>query len=267
MPVIQETLNLGSLPVKKNKPIIVVLGPTASGKTELAVALARLIQGEIISADSRQIYRGLTIGTGKDLDVYRNGGLQVNYHLIDIIDVGETYSVAHFQFDALKAIEKIEQSDQQVIVCGGTGLYLDALLQDYEFSRVTDFSKESLKLNREFIVFGLNPMAEIRRMRCAKRLMDRLTNGLIEEVEQLISDGTNPNDLLRLGLEYKWLVHLVQGVINRAEFQQGLTIAIQQFSKRQMTFFRKMERSGINIQWIPDELSMECKLAYIQSRI
>lgn len=252
--------------MKYKKPILVVLGPTASGKTELAVALARLIQGEIISADSRQIYRGLTIGTGKDLDVYRNGGLQVNYHLIDIIDVGEPYSVAHFQFDALKAIEKIEQSGKQVIVCGGSGLYLDALLQDYEFSRVPDFSNEHLKLNRDFIVFGLNPMAEIRRSRCANRLTDRLNNGMIEEVEQLISDGINPNDLIRLGLEYKWLVHLVQGEIDRDEFQRGLTIAIQQFSKRQMTFFRKMERSGIHIHWIPDEISSESKLAYIQSR-
>ena len=252
--------------MKKNKPIIVVLGPTASGKTELAVALARFIQGEIISADSRQIYRGLTIGTGKDLDVYQNGGAPVKYHLIDILNVGEPYSVAHFQFDAINAIEKIEQNEKQVIVCGGTGLYLDALLQDYEFSRITDFSDVTLKLNREFVVFGLNPNSEIRRMRCANRLTDRLKIGLVEEVEQLIADGINPNDLIRLGLEYKWLVHLVQGVISREEFEQGLTIAIQQFSKRQMTFFRKMERSGIPIHWIPDELSLEGKLAFIQSR-
>lgn len=252
--------------MKKNKPIIVVLGPTASGKTELAVALARLIQGEIVSADSRQIYRGLTIGTGKDLDVYQNGGATVKHHLIDILDVGEPYSVAHFQFNAINAIEKIEQNEKQVIVCGGTGLYLDALLQDYEFSRVTDFSDVTLKLNREFVVFGLNPISEIRRMRCALRLTDRLNKGLVEEVEQLIADGINPNDLIRLGLEYKWLVHLVQGVISKDEFEQGLTIAIQQFSKRQMTFFRKMERSGIPIHWIPDELSLESKLAFIQSR-
>lgn len=253
--------------MEKYRPIIVVLGPTASGKTELAVSLARLIQGEIISADSRQIYRGLTIGTGKDLDVYQNGGVAVNHHLIDILDVGEPYSVAHFQFDALKAIEKVEAMGQQVIICGGTGLYLDALLRDYEFSRLTDFANESLKLNREFVVFGLNPIAEIRRMRCANRLTDRLNNGLIEEVEQLISNGVNPNDLIRLGLEYKWLVHLVQGEINRPEFEQGLRVAIQQFSKRQMTFFRKMERSGIPIHWIPDELSLNSKLAFIQSRI
>ena len=252
--------------MEKNKPIIVVLGPTASGKTELAVALARLIQGEIISADSRQIYRGLTIGTGKDLDVYQNGGAPVKHHLIDILDVGEHYSVAHFQFDAINAIEKIEAIRKQVIVCGGTGLYLDALLQDYEFSRITDFSDESLKLNREFVVFGLNPISEIRRMRCANRLTDRLKIGLVEEVEQLIAEGINPNDLIRLGLEYKWLVHLFQGVISREEFEQGLTIAIQQFSKRQMTFFRKMERSGIPIHWIPDELSLESKLAFVQSR-
>lgn len=253
--------------MEKYRPIIVVLGPTASGKTELAVSLARLIQGEIISADSRQIYRGLTIGTGKDLDIYQNGGVAVNHHLIDILDVGEPYSVAHFQFDALKAIEKVEAMGQQVIICGGTGLYLDALLRDYEFSRLTDFANESIKLNREFIVFGLNPIAEIRRMRCANRLTDRLNNGLIEEVEQLISNGVNPNDLIRLGLEYKWLVHLVQGEINRSEFERGLSVAIQQFSKRQMTFFRKMERSGIPIHWIPDELSLNSKLAFIQSRI
>lgn len=249
------------------KPILVILGPTASGKTELAVSLARSNQGEIISADSRQIYRGLTMGTGKDLDLYQNGGTPVNYHLIDIINVGEPYSVAHFQFDAINAINKIEKKGKPVIVCGGTGLYLAALLQDYEFSRLTDFSNESLKLNRDFIVFGLNPIAEIRRMRCANRLVDRLTNGLIEEVEHLISQGIDPNELIRLGLEYKWLVHLLKGSINRDEFQKGLTTAIQQFSKRQMTFFRKMERSGIKIHWIPDELSLESKLAYIQSRI
>lgn len=253
--------------MENNKPIIVILGPTASGKTELAVSLARSNHGEIISADSRQIYRGLTIGTGKDLEVYQNGGVAVNHHLIDILEVGEPYSVAHFQFDALKAIDKIEQIGKQVIVCGGTGLYLDALLQDYEFSRLPDFSNEHLKLNRDFIVFGLNPMPEIRRLRCANRLVDRLKIGLVEEVKQLISNGINPNDLIRLGLEYKWLVHLVQGDISREEFEQGLTIAIQQFSKRQMTFFRKMERSGIKIHWIPEELSLENKLAYIQSRI
>jgi tRNA dimethylallyltransferase len=252
--------------MEKNKPIIVVLGPTASGKTELAVALARNIKGEIISADSRQIYRGLTIGTGKDLDLYQNGGVPVKHHLIDILEVGETYSVAHFQFDALKAIEKIEATGKQVVVCGGTGLYLDALLHDYEFSRVTDFSDVSLKLNREFIVFGLNPNSEIRRMRCALRLTDRLNNGLVEEVQQLIAEGINPNDLIRLGLEYKWLVHLVQGGISQDEFEHRLTIAIQQFSKRQMTFFRKMERTGIHIHWIPDQLSLERKLAFIQSR-
>jgi len=252
--------------MEKNKPIIVVLGPTASGKTELAVALARNIKGEIISADSRQIYRGLTIGTGKDLDLYQNGGVPVKHHLIDILEVGETYSVAHFQFDALKAIEKIEAAGKQVVVCGGTGLYLDALLHDYEFSRVTDFSDVSLKLNREFVVFGLNPNSEIRRMKCALRLTDRLNNGLVEEVQQLIAEGINPNDLIRLGLEYKWLVHLVQGGISQDEFEHGLTIAIQQFSKRQMTFFRKMERTGIHIHWIPDQLSLERKLAFIQSR-
>jgi len=252
--------------MEKNKPIIVVLGPTASGKTELAVALARNIKGEIISADSRQIYRGLTIGTGKDLDLYQNGGVPVKHHLIDILEVGETYSVAHFQFDALKAIAKIEAIGKQVVVCGGTGLYLDALLHDYEFSRVTDFSDVSLKLNREFVVFGLNPNSEIRRMRCALRLADRLNNGLVEEVQQLIAEGINPNDLIRLGLEYKWLVHLVQGDISQDEFEHGLTIAIQQFSKRQMTFFRKMERTGIHIHWIPDQLSLERKLAFIQSR-
>jgi tRNA dimethylallyltransferase len=253
--------------MKDKMPIVVILGPTASGKTELAVTLARAMNGEIISADSRQIYRGLTMGTGKDLDIYQQGGVPVNYHLIDIIDVGEPYSVAHFQFDAINAIDKIEKYGKTVIVCGGTGLYLDALLQDYEFSRLTDFSKQALKLNRDFIVFGLNPMAEIRRMRCANRLHDRLNNGLIEEVEQLISNGVNPNDLIRLGLEYKWLVHLVQGEINRSEFEQGLTVAIQQFSKRQMTFFRKMERSGIKIHWISNELSLEKKLAFVQSRI
>jgi tRNA dimethylallyltransferase len=253
--------------MKINNPIVVILGPTASGKTELSVLLARSIRGEVISADSRQIYKGLDLGTGKDLELYKKSEGPINYHLIDIVQVGDPYSVAHFQFDAIKAIGKIEKNDKRVIICGGTGLYLIALLQDYEFSRRSDFSHSNLKLNRDFVVFGLNPLPEIRRSKCASRLIDRINNGLIEEVEQLLANGTDPNDLMRLGLEYKWLVQLIQGKINQLEFQIGLTIAIQQFAKRQMTFFRKMERSGIHIQWIPDEIPLESKLAWILSRV
>ncbi|RXK47515.1 tRNA (adenosine(37)-N6)-dimethylallyltransferase [Aquirufa rosea] len=235
-------------------PLITLLGPTASGKTALAVELARKIKGEIISADSRQLYRRLDIGTGKDLEEYGSGEQAVPYHLIDIIDVGEPYSVAHFQKDAFEAMRKIDQAGHFPILCGGTGLYIDAVLSSYQFSKLPPFLDSPLELNRPFIIFGANPSWNKRRENCSLRLFQRLQNGMIEEVVQLLQGDIEADDLRWLGLEYKWLADFVERRINREQLEKGLEVAIHQFAKRQMTFFRKMERSGIEIHWIPEDL-------------
>ena len=243
--------------------LIVLLGPTASGKTALAVELAKRLKGEIISADSRQIYRDLNIGTGKDLLEYGD----VPYHLIDHHTLGDYYSVAHFQKDAFDAMNTIDALEHTTILCGGTGLYLDAVLNQYAFSKQAPFIPEPLVLDRPTRVFGLNPPLELRRALCENRLLARLETGLVKEVQDLLAHGVSSDDLIWLGLEYKWLTLLVQEEISYAEFVEKLTVAIQQFAKRQMTFFRKMERSGIDIQWIPFELSLSDKLAWIQARL
>ena len=251
----------------KQIPLIVILGPTASGKTNLAVQLANRLDGEIISADSRQIYRGLDIGTGKDLHEFVLVDRTINYHLIDIKDVGEKYSVAHFKSDAIKVINAVANKGKTPILCGGTGLYIDALLSDYEFSHIPDFLEENQHLNREFIVFGLNPSVETRREKCSVRLKQRMNDGLIAEVQDLLAKGVSAEDLKWLGLEYKWIVNYLEGNLTYDNFQKGLEISIQQFAKRQMTFFRKMERSGIDIQWVPFELTIEERLEWLISKI
>ncbi|MHA8063575.1 tRNA (adenosine(37)-N6)-dimethylallyltransferase [Aquirufa aurantiipilula] len=235
-------------------PLITLLGPTASGKTALAVELAKRIGGEIISADSRQLYRRLDIGTGKDLLEYGEGENAVEYHLIDVLDVGDTYSVAHFQKDVFDALKNIDVKQKYPILCGGTGLYIDAVLSSYQFSKLPPFLDSPLELDRPSIVFGLQPSWDIRRDNCSKRFYQRLEEGMIEEVENLLQDGIKPADLRWLGLEYKWLTDFIEKKISREELEKGLEVAIHQFAKRQMTFFRKMERSGIDIQWIPENL-------------
>lgn len=251
----------------KQDPLIVILGPTASGKTNLGVHLADRINGEIISADSRQIYRGLDIGTGKDLHEFEIEDRQINYHLIDILEIGTPYSVAHFKSDALKSIHQVAEKGKTPILVGGTGLYIDAILSNYEFTHVPEFLKENEFLNRPFIVFGLNPPVDIRRERCALRLKQRIEEGLIEEVKELLAQGISAADLKWLGLEYKWIMNFLEGEIDFNQFQKGLEISIQQFAKRQMTFFRKMERSGIDIQWVPFELNLQERLNWLISKI
>jgi tRNA dimethylallyltransferase len=251
----------------KQEPLIVILGPTASGKTNLAVHLADRLDGEVISADSRQIYRGLDIGTGKDLQEFVIGDRAINYHLIDILEVGETYSVAHFKSDAINAIDEVAIRGKKPILCGGSGLYLDALLSNYEFSHVPDFLEQNQNLNRDFMVFGLNPPVDIRRERCAFRLNKRIEEGLIQEVEDLLAKGVKATDLKWLGLEYKWIINYLEGEIDFDRFQKGLEISIQQFAKRQMTFFRKMERTGIDIQWVPFDFTLQERLDWLISKI
>lgn len=247
-------------------PLIVLLGPTASGKTSLAVALAAELQAEIISADSRQIYRGLDIGTGKDLNEYKINGYDVPYHLIDSHEIGAEYSVAHFQFEAYQKIIEIEGREKPIIICGGTGLYLESILKDYTFSYLPPFLEKSIELNREFIVFGLEPPYNERRERCEKRLLSRVEEGLIEEAEGLLKKGVTFDQLRWLGLEYKWLADFLEEKINLEEFINGLTIAIQQYAKRQMTFFRKMEKNGIVIHWIPYSLSQFERINWMKNK-
>ena len=239
--------------------VLVLLGPTASGKTSLAVALANKLDGEIVSADSRQIYQGMDIGTGKDLAEYGN----VPYHLIDNHQIGDVYSVAHFQKEALDAIQEITSRGKLPIVCGGTGLYLESLINQFQFSHMPDFLEESLSYDLDFQVFGLNPALEVRRERISNRLHQRLKEGLVEEVQALLGHGISQDALTWMGLEYKWAVNFLNGEISRDRFEQGLEVAIHQFAKRQMTYFRKMEKAGIPITWIPDALDFQGKSDFV----
>ncbi len=243
--------------------LIVLLGPTASGKTALAVELAKRLKGEIISADSRQIYRDLNIGTGKDLLEYGD----VPYHLIDHHTLGDHYSVAHFQKEAIDAIQDIMNRGNQPILCGGTGLYLEALLANYTFSHLPDFLEAPLALGLPYRVFGLNPPVETRRARITARLHARLREGMLAEVEGLLANGAKQDDFLRLGLEYKWMMEFLRGDITQERFENGLEVAIHQFAKRQMTYFRKMEKAGISITWIPDSLDFQGKSDFVLKNI
>ncbi len=239
--------------------VLVILGPTASGKTALAVDLANQLGGEIVSADSRQIYQGMDIGTGKDLEEYGS----VPYHLIDNHGIGDVYSVAHFQKEAIDAIQDISRRGKFPIVCGGTGLYLESLIQQFEFSRVPDFLNKPLNYQIDFQIFGLNPTLDIRRDRISKRLKQRLEAGLVEEVKGLLDRGVSKEDLAWMGLEYKWTLNYLMGDITQERFEQGLEVAIHQFAKRQMTYFRKMERGGDDITWIPDSLDFQEKSDFV----
>lgn len=243
--------------------LLVLLGPTASGKTALAVDLAKRLNGEIISADSRQIYKGLDIGTGKDLLEYGD----VPYHLIDNHVLGDHYSVAHFQKEAIDAIQEVLRRGKQPILCGGTGLYIEALLANYSFSHVPHFLDKLILFDLPYHVFGLNPELGIRRARISARFQARLAVGLIEEVEVLLAQGALEADFIRLGLEYKWIVRYLRGEITRERFEEGLEVAIHQFAKRQMTYFRKMEKAGILISWIPETLGFQGKCDFVLKNI
>ena len=288
-------------------PLIVILGPTASGKTHLAVQLADIIDGEIISADSRQVYRGMDIGTGKDLDEFEIQGKKIPHHLIDIIDAGENYHIYQFQQDFQQAYNDIIQRGKTPILCGGSGMYLEAVLKGYEFTAIpidlpareklleksteellsifeehksiySDKSDTStkkrliraieinvfLKNHPDFkikpqnvpkaIIFGLNPSVELRRERITKRLSDRLANGMIAEVQTLLAKGIPAEKLIFYGLEYKFITQYINGEIDYQTMFEKLNVAIHQFAKRQMTYFRKMENNGLTINWLSPEL-------------
>ena len=298
--------------------LITVTGATASGKTALAVKLAQTIDAEIVSADSRQVYRGMDIGTGKDLDEYRANGMPIPYHLIDIADAGDRYNVFEYKRDFWQASKEIEDRGKQVILCGGSGMYIDAIVKNYALPPVPpdDQLREELEQKSQeelsALLSSLKPLhnstdidtkkrtiraieieyycrknnydtdeyppvnnicfevrfdRETRRRRISERLAQRLNHGLVEEVETLIQNGLTFDDLMFYGLEYKYVGLYVFGKINRREMQTRLETAIHQFAKRQMTWFRGMERKGMIIHVIDGSKSMDEKLSLVLQQL
>ena len=308
----------------QNGRMITILGPTASGKTSLAAALAYALhrqgrEAEILSADSRQVYRGMDIGTGKDLADYQVDGYNVPYHLIDICEPGTKYNLFQYQQDFLTAYRGIVERNAQPILCGGTGLYIESVLKGYQLSPVpqnqalrdrlegkslgeltlmlkdlkaktgsnmhnqtdVDTAQRAIRAieietynlehplpKREFppiasVVVGVNIDREERRRKITNRLKARLEEGMIDEVRGLLSRGIAADDLIYYGLEYKYVTEYAIGRITYEEMFRSLEIAIHQFAKRQMTWFRGMERRGFTIHWIDAMLPMDEKVAAI----
>ncbi len=226
--------------------LVCVLGPTASGKTKYAIRLAHDIGGEIISADSRQVYRRMDIGTGKDLLEYGD----IPSHLIDIRNAGEQYNVHDFQEDFSKAFELIRAHNKIPILCGGTGLYISAVTSGYNWdgeSRPLSSAKSDTSLNTYFI--GTLVDREERNRRIDHRLDTRLKEGMVDEIRGLLESGIPAEKLISYGLEYKYVTEFILGQRDYLDMREKLAIAIHQFAKRQMTWFRGMERSGIKIHW------------------
>jgi tRNA dimethylallyltransferase len=232
-------------------PIITILGPTATGKTRIAALLAKHTGAEIVSADSRQIYKRMDIGTGKDLKDYTIEGIEIPYHLIDIEEPGKVNTVFQYQKLAQKAIQDIQARQKPVILCGGSGMYIEALLQGYQSTPIPS------------IIFGIKGDRDEVRRRITLRLKERLENGMIEEVQALIDEGVSTEQLCKYGLEYRYvMLYLTQHLDYNTMFQK-LNTAIHQFSKRQMTWFRKMERAGFEIHWLDLAWEEEEKVGYI----
>jgi tRNA dimethylallyltransferase len=282
--------------------LLVILGPTASGKTKLAAAVANELKGEIISADSRQIFKDMDIGTGKDLNEYQLDEQQIPFHLINIKEPGEKYHVNAFKEDFYIAFDDIHSRSKFAILCGGTGMYIHSILQNHELTAVPinedlrltiqTFTKEQLteklhlypekvRANTDYsshkrliraievaeylsnhhlvvadrpqinpLIIGLASDIETRRKRILDRLNFRLKNGLIEEVQGLLANGVTKEMLVFYGLEYKFVTSYLTNEIDYSTLKERLGIAICQFAKRQMTFFRKMEKDGVKINWL-----------------
>jgi tRNA dimethylallyltransferase len=303
------------------RKLITILGPTACGKTTIATALAARIDGEIISADSRQVYRRMDIGTGKDLSDYVIDGKAIPYHLIDICEPGTKYNLFQYQHDCLEAYNDIVGRNRQPILCGGTGLYLESVLGGYSLSpvpqnpelrqRLEGKSLEELtqmltELKRQtgsnmhnqtdvdtaqrairaieiedynlrqptgkrdfpdipYIIIGIDIDRELRRQRITQRLKARLEEGMVEEVRGLLDSEIPAEDLIYYGLEYKFVTEYITGRLTYDEMFTRLEIAIHQFAKRQMTWFRGMERRGFTIHWIDATLPTDEKVRQILS--
>lgn len=253
--------------------MITIIGPTACGKTAFAVKLAKRflddgVPTEIISGDSRQVYRGMTLGTGKDLEEYDG----VPYHLIDICDPGEKYNIHRYQQDFLHVYEDCIRRCVQPILCGGSGLYIESVLDNYiippkksEEERERRHRDRPLSLGKkgtplESVIIGLQIDRELRREKISRRLKQRLEDGMLDEIRKLLQT-VSAEDLIYYGLEYKYLTEHVIGRITYEEMFSQLEIAIHQFAKRQMTWFRGMERRGFNINWIDTAMTMEQQLS------
>ncbi len=307
----------------KPHQLITILGPTASGKTALAARLAYELDGEIISGDSRQVYRGMTIGTGKDLDDYIVDGHAIPYHLIDICEPGEKYNIFQYQQDFLRAWRGVQSRGKWPILCGGSGLYIESVLRGYALSPVeqnpelrrslegksldeltrillnlkartgstmhntTDvdtpqrairaieietFNAEHPTQPRQMeapdsLVVGVAIDRDERRRKITTRLRRRLDEGMVDEIRSLLAKGIKAEDLIYYGLEYKYVTLYAIGQLSYEEMFRQLEIAIHQFAKRQMTWFRGMERRGCQIHWIDAASSMEDKLQQIRTMI
>lgn len=238
-------------------PLITILGPTASGKTGFACRLAYKLGGEILSADSRQVYRGMDIGTGKDLEDYTVDGHKIPYHLIDIRNAGEQYNIFEYQRDFHKAYQEVLSRGMQPILCGGSGLYIESVLKGYEF-------KESENVKPiDSLIIGIDIDRENRRNRITERLKSRLENGMVDEVKGLIESGVKTDALISYGLEYKYITLYLLGKLTYNEMFSLLEIAIHQFAKRQMTWFRGMEKRGFHINWIDYSIPDEEKVSIV----
>lgn len=296
--------------------LLSIIGPTACGKTALAVRLAAEFGGEVISADSRQVYRGMDIGTGKDIEEYVWQGKPVPYHLIDLVDAGSKYNVFEYQKDFVRVWEDCRERGIFPVLCGGSGLYVEAVLKAYKLLAVpvNEALREALKgksleklaqilstyrklhnitdvdtvkravraieieeyyrthprEENDFpelrpLIVGVEVDREVRRKRITERLHMRLKNGMVEEVKKLLESGIAPEDLIYYGLEYKYITLYLTGQLSYEAMAEQLNVAIHRFAKRQMTWFRKMEREGMRIRWIDGGLPLEEKVARVRA--
>lgn len=294
-----------------NYKLITIIGPTASGKTAFAAALAARLDTEIISGDSRQVYRSMDIGTGKDLADYVVDGKQIPYHLIDICNPGDKYNVFEYQHDFHKAFEEIRKKGKLPILCGGTGMYIESVLRGFKLLdvpqnpalreslkgkslaeleqilasykvlhnktdvdsaqrairaiEIEEFYKTEAPDKREYapinsLIIGVDIDRNLRREKISKRLRARLDEGMVDEVRAILATGVKPEDLIYYGLEYKFLTLYIIGQLTYDEMVSQLEIAIHQFAKRQMTWFRGMERRGLHIHWLDATLPTDEKI-------
>jgi tRNA dimethylallyltransferase len=238
--------------------LLTILGPTACGKTSFAAQLAYDMDGEIISADSRQVYRGMDIGTGKDLADYHVKDKDIAYHLIDIAEAGTRYNVYEWQKGFLDAYADITARGKTPILCGGTGMYIESVIKGYEFD-----GRKFPPFNS--LIIGLDISRDLRREKISRRLRARLDEGMIDEVRNLIAQGVSTTQLIKYGLEYKYVTLYLLGDLQYDEMFSLLEIAIHQFAKRQMTWFRGMEeRRGIQIHWLSIDLPVEKRIEQVK---
>lgn len=294
-----------------NYELITIIGPTASGKTAFAAALAARLDTEIISGDSRQVYHSMDIGTGKDLADYVVDGKQIPYHLIDICNPGDKYNVFEYQHDFHKAFEEIRKKGKLPILCGGTGMYIESVLRGFKLLdvpqnpalreslkgkslaeleqilasykvlhnktdvdsaqrairaiEIEEFYKTEAPDKREYapinsLIIGVDIDRDLRREKISRRLRARLDEGMVDEVRAILATGVKPEDLIYYGLEYKFLTLYIIGQLTYDEMISQLEIAIHQFAKRQMTWFRGMERRGLHIHWLDATLPTDEKI-------